>query len=149
GIDPDGDVAKARGYAPYAAGDVDAVYAAMQRVDPGLMENERARRNPGWVAKFTSSEGFVIPKYRVFEHLHPIRPQLRPKAGVEERRWSHNHSDNAVDAEGRPMSRRALEDHREAQSRRQEHTRVGLRRTHTHVDTAKYGIAPKERDPQV
>ena len=102
GITPDGDVARERGYAPYAAGDVDAVYAAMERIAPGLMKNEGGRRNEVWVEKFTRSEGFVIPKNRVFEHLPPIRPQLRPADEVVEQVWEHDHSGNAVDAEGRP-----------------------------------------------
>jgi hypothetical protein len=146
GITPNGEVARARGYAPYAAGDVEAVYAAMERHMPGLMENEGGRRNPKWVEKFTRSEGFVIPKYPVFRHLYPIRPQLRPTDPVVEREWRHNHSDNAVDAEGRRMSPAALADHRNATSRKDEHEGVGLKRRHTHVDTAKYGIAPEVRD---
>lgn len=157
GIDPDGAVACARGYAPYAAGGADAVYAAMEAIAPGLMENAGGRRNPDWVERFTRSEGFVIPKYRVFDHLHPIRPQLRPKdpvpehlphfaeAGLPEGVWRHNHSDNAVDKNGEPLSGDALKAHMAAQNRRDEHVGIGLKRMHTHLETAKYGIAPKER----
>ncbi len=148
GIDPDGEVARARQYTPYAAGDADAVYDAMDEIAPGLMSNADGRRDPGWVEKFTRSQGFVIPKHKVFEHLGPIRPQLRPEAKVLEREWSHNHSDNAVDAQGRRMSKFALDQHRKSKNRREagEHKNVGLKREHKHYDYAKYGIAPRVRD---
>ena len=151
GIDPDGEVARARQYTPYAAGDVDAVYDAMDRIAPGLMSNDGGRRNEGWVGKFTQSEGFVIPKYTVFDGLHPIRPQLRPKGKVVERTWRHNHSDNAVDAEGRRMSKFALDQHRKSKNRAEagEHKGIGLKRDHEHKDYAKYGIAPEVRDAWV
>jgi hypothetical protein len=45
GINPDGEVARARGYAPYDAGDVDAVYRAVEAIAPGLMENASGRLN--------------------------------------------------------------------------------------------------------
>jgi hypothetical protein len=160
GIDPDGEVARARGYAPYAAGDVDAVYAAMERIAPGLMENAGGRRNPRWVEKFTRSEGFVIPKYRVFDHrprLLPIRPQLRPRHPVVEKVWEHDHSANFVDAKGRPIkSELAREQHVSSPNRAEatvidgeliaeEHSTIRRKhKRHRHAATAKYGIARKE-----
>jgi hypothetical protein len=150
-----GEVARARGYAPYAAGDVDAVYEAMDSLcKPGhsLMiwtghdapRKPGTRRNPRWVKKFTRSEGWVIPKHRVFEHLPHIRPQLRPDEPVLEGTWRHNHLDNAVDAEGRRLSEAALAAHRTSKNRAKEHHYVGLRREHEHSEWAKYGIAPRE-----
>lgn len=131
GIDPDGDVARERGYAAYAPGDVDAVYASMERLAAGLMSNAGGRRNP---------------KYRVLDHLYPIRPQLRPKDPVVEREWTHNHSENAVDAAGSEMSPSALRDHVASRNRKKEHDGVirNPERTHTHFDTARYGISLRE-----
>jgi hypothetical protein len=141
GIAPDGEVARARGYAAYAAGDVDAVYAAAGSI---MEKEDGGRRNPDWVEKFTRSEGFVIPKHRVFEHLPQIRPQLRPRHPVVEEIWRHNHSDNAVDKDGEPLSAAALAAHRNSKNRAKEHVRVGPKREHEHKEVAKYGIAPKE-----
>ena len=141
GIAPDGEVARSRGYAAYAAGDVDAVYYAAGRV---MEKEDGGRRNPKWVEKFAHSEGFVIPKHRVFEHLPWIRPQLRPREPVLEGTWRHNHSDNAVDATGRPLSPAALEAHRHSKNRAEEHVRVGPKREHEHKEVAKYGIAPQK-----
>ena len=53
GIDPDGAVARERGYAPYDKGDADAVYAALERTHPGYMENEAGRLNERWVDRFS------------------------------------------------------------------------------------------------
>jgi hypothetical protein len=141
GITPGGEVDRSRGYARYAAGDVDAVYEA---VGPIMKKDDGGRRNPQWVEKFTRSEGFVIPKHRVFEHLPQIRPQMRPKDPVLERIWRHDHSDNAVDADGLLLSPAALEAHRNSKNRAAEHVRVGPKREHEHKDWAKYGIAPVE-----
>ena len=58
--------------------------------------------------------------------------------------WRHNHSDNAVDATGRPLPPAALAAHRNSRNRATEHVRVGPKREHEHMELAKYGIAPEE-----
>lgn len=108
GVTPDGPVAGRRGYTDYAAAEREKVYQVADQVGAPIM---RSRSAAGWVAKFTKSEGVLIPKYparfpetmtwykipngleseRGHVVLEPIRLQIRPRHEVVTGVWRHRH----------------------------------------------------------
>jgi hypothetical protein len=166
-IDPG--VARARGYSPYRAGHPVDVYT----VSPPMRMHKKGTRNPQWVGKFTAVDGMVMPKHGAFDHLAPIRPQLRPERAIIDRVWRHRHNDGHIevlqldlfhlDPEDEDtiiltqpesawrveavMSQAGLAGHIEAKSRAEQHARVKTRRSvHVHLDLAKYAIAPEDNE---
>lgn len=139
-------VRDARGYTEYAQGKEGI--ATIVRLHPELAKHTK------WLRRFTSEPGILIPKHPVFQHSAPIRPQLRPFDEVAGDPVHHCHATRPKDCRcPRPhplLSEHALHGvagrpgHLEKAEWAADHAALSdPLQPHTHVPTAKYGLAPE------